>query len=243
MCINDKFGNFLGILTQAIEVSFPEKSKLINTNSSFRINWFTDELKQKRTTIHLLQDCYDSTPTENLRNIIKQHKYTYHNDLINAKKLAHDNFIPNSNNHQSALWKIINNNNIKKNSEINIPPNELTKYFTNVASNIVCKIPSCQVKISKVIPIHKKNSKDDPANYRPIVTIPFLAKIFEVALKDQITEQFERNNLFNLYQFSFRAKQSTTLAINSLIKLINQSFEDGLITDCVSHGILIKSLS
>ena len=329
--VNDKFENFLDILMQAIDYSFPEKSKLRNTDSSFRINWFTDELKQKRNTLHLLQDCYNNTPTENLRSIIKQYKSAYRKDLMIARKLAHDNFISISNNPQRAMWKIINNNKKGINPEININLNEFNTYFTSAASDIVSKIP-CQfnnnsflknlnpnitvenfhftevtyneiadiirrlkstnnkdpyninmkilgtikyiilvpltnlinicirnnsfpdlLKISKVIPIHKKESKSNPANYRPIVIIPFMSNIFEIILKDQITNYFEQNNLFNPYQFCFKAKQSTTLAINSLINIINQGYEDGLFTlskfldltegfDCISHEILIDKL-
>lgn len=110
------------------------------------------------------------------------------------------------------------------------------------------------LKLSKVVPIHKNGSIDEPANHRPIVIIPVFAKILEIVLKLQITFYFENFNLFNNCQFGFRAKKSTTLAINSLVDLINKGFEDSEFLhaqfldlskafDCVSHNILINKLT
>ena len=87
-----------------------------------------------------------------------------------------------------------------------------------------------------------------------ITIIPVFAKIYEIVLKLQITFYFENSNLFNNCQFGFRAKKSTTMAINTLLDLINKGFEDSDFSyvqfldlskafDCVSHNILISKLS
>lgn len=57
------------------------------------------------------------------------------------------------------------------------------------------------LKLSKVLPLFKKGSVNDPANYRPISIVPLFAKIFEVILKKQITNYFENHKLFQSIWF------------------------------------------
>lgn len=109
------------------------------------------------------------------------------------------------------------------------------------------------LKCSKVLPLFKSNCMDNPANYRPISIVPIFAKIFEVVLKIQITTYFENSNLFTSCQYGFRAKLSTTGAINSLINLVNKGFEANEFVhvqfldlskafDCVPHDNLLSKL-
>ena len=48
-----------------------------------------------------------------------------------------------------------------------------------------------QLKISKILPLHKKGSSSDAGNFRPIAIIPVLAKIFEKILKERLVAFFE----------------------------------------------------
>lgn len=109
------------------------------------------------------------------------------------------------------------------------------------------------LKLSKVIPLHKKDSIHDVENYRPISILPLFSKILETIIKIQLTQHFESNNLFSTSQFGFRAKLSTTLAINKLSEIISKGYEEGEYIhaqfldlskafDCVSHDVLISKL-
>lgn len=124
-------------------------------------------------------------------------------------------------------------------------------YLINVC--IVNNIFPESLKVSKVVPIYKKNNVDDPSNYRPISVIPCIAKIYEIILKTQLTIYLEFNKLLSPYQYGFRNNLSTTLAIDKLTSIINSGFEDGEYIcsqfldltkafDCVSHDILIHKL-
>ena len=58
------------------------------------------------------------------------------------------------------------------------------------------------LKISKVIPLYKK---DDPVNlsiYRPISLLQSISKIFEKAIIKQLADYLEENNL--MYKYSVR---------------------------------------
>ena len=52
-------------------------------------------------------------------------------------------------------------------------------------------------KTAIVTPVHKKGSKTDPNNYRPISIIPIIAKILEKIVLTRLTKFFENNNLLS----------------------------------------------
>ena len=109
------------------------------------------------------------------------------------------------------------------------------------------------LKIARVIPIYKKGPIDQISNYRPISIVPIFSKVFEMALKKQISTYFETNRLFSSSQFGFRSSRSTTMAINKLIEIVNGGYENGdylgalfcdlsKAFDCVSFNLLIGKL-
>src|SRR5436190_1977515 len=78
------------------------------------------------------------------------------------------------------------------------------------------------LKISKIIPIHKKGPETLRENYRPISILPCFSKIFERAVYVQLLNFLEFNNKINTSQFGFRPKKSTKSALVQFIeKVIN----------------------
>ena len=73
-----------------------------------------------------------------------------------------------------------------------------------------------QLKISKVIPLHKANDETLLSNYRPIALLLSVSKIFENVMLDQISNYFIDNNLLSMQQYGFRAKHSTEFAALNL---------------------------
>ena len=65
-----------------------------------------------------------------------------------------------------------------------------------------------QLKVSKIIPLHKANDKMFLTNYRPIALLPSISKIFEYILLEQLTSHFVENKLISPQQYGFRAKHS-----------------------------------
>lgn len=73
------------------------------------------------------------------------------------------------------------------------------------------------LKKSIVTPIFKSGNKDNVNNYRPISLLPTLSKIFEKIINSRLLNFLERHNLLSTNQYGFRAKKSTTDAINKLV--------------------------
>lgn len=70
-----------------------------------------------------------------------------------------------------------------------------------------------QLKRAVIKPIHKKDLKTDPNNYRPIALLPAVSKVFEKAMSNRVYSFCEKYKIFNDCQNGFRKKRSTTLAV------------------------------
>ena len=104
------------------------------------------------------------------------------------------------------------------------------------------QVPSV-LKIAKVIPIYKNQSKVDYTNYRPI----------EKLMHKRLSTFLDINNLVYSLQFGFRRKHLTTHALISPTESIRQTLDDGSFGcdifvdlqkafDTVDHEILLHKL-
>ena len=64
-------------------------------------------------------------------------------------------------------------------------------------------------KLSTVIPLFKKGSRNDPLNYRPVSLTSVCCKTMERLITEHLTGFLERELLLNPNQFGFRAGRST----------------------------------
>lgn len=110
-----------------------------------------------------------------------------------------------------------------------------------------------RLKLSVVKPIHKKGSKKDMKNYRPITLVPIIAKIYEKCMFTRLMNYCLALNLINKDQYGFQRHKSTDLAIFALLNEVLTSIDTKKLTtvlfldmskafDLVNHSILLLKL-
>ena len=115
-----------------------------------------------------------------------------------------------------------------------------------------CNVPNFY-KLSHIFPLHKKDSKSLPANYRPVSLTSHVVKVFERVIRKKIVHHLEANDIICSMQHGFRSGRSclTQLlhhlddALNSLTD--NHDFDSIYLDyakafDKVDHKILLKKL-
>ena len=80
-------------------------------------------------------------------------------------------------------------------------------------------------KMGNIIPVHKKESKNQVKNYRPISLLPIFGKIFEKILYDNLFKHFHENKLLTDKQSGFRAGDSCVSQLISITHEIYKSFD------------------
>ena len=68
-------------------------------------------------------------------------------------------------------------------------------------------------KTSRVTPIYKEGSREDPSNYRPIPVLSVIAKIFEKVIFDQTYKFLCDNKVLSESQSGFRPLHSTSTTL------------------------------
>ena len=109
------------------------------------------------------------------------------------------------------------------------------------------------LKVSKIIPLHKKGNAALLSNYRPISLLPTISKIFERVICNQLYTYFNDNELISEQQYGFRTRHSTELAAVKLVDYITKSMDNSKTPiniyidlskafDTIDFNILLKKL-
>ena len=85
--------------------------------------------------------------------------------------------------------------------------------------------PSIRKK-ANVIPVHKRNSRQNKENYRPISLLPIFGKIFEKLIFDSMYEHFYNHGFIIPNQSGFRPSDSAINQLLSITHNIYRAFEE-----------------
>ena len=110
------------------------------------------------------------------------------------------------------------------------------------------------MKIAKVTPIYKSDSRDEFSNYRPISLLPNFSKILEKLMSNRLNDFLNQNNILFEQQYGFRQKLSTDFALIELSDKIAEAIDKkkfmiGIFVDLskafdtLNHNILLQKLS
>ena len=164
---------------------------------------------------------------------------------------------------KKEIYKIIKSLNSNKSCGPNSIPTKVLHLLQDQISNHLATICNLSfstgvfpdfLKTAKVIPIHKKNSKLEVSNYRPISLLSNIDKIFEKLMHSRLIEFLEEKQILHYRQFGFRKDFSTNHAILTLLESIQKALDDGQFAcgifidlekafDTVSHDILLEKLN
>jgi len=122
----------------------------------------------------------------------------------------------------SELEKVIKTLNSKKSYGLDgIPQNIVKDTFKTTNAHLLSQVNDWAIngipenfKCARVTPLHKKGSKTDINNYRPISNLPVFSKLFEKCLLLRLEEELPE--MEGEHQHGFRKGHSTTTALLTL---------------------------
>ena len=81
-------------------------------------------------------------------------------------------------------------------------------------------------KLANVVPVHKKESTQDPLNYRPVSLLSCISKIFEKLVFNHVYQYLDDFHLLSSKQSGFRPGDSTVNQVCFITHMIYKSLQN-----------------
>ena len=94
-----------------------------------------------------------------------------------------------------------------------------------------------RLKLARVVPVHKGDSKKDKKNFRPISILPIIDKIFETLLYDRLIDFLNDERILSENQFGFRKNKSTEQAVLKVFDHLSPTYQKGGYSICIFADI------
>ncbi|KAL4082915.1 hypothetical protein QTP88_029569 [Uroleucon formosanum] len=217
----------------------------------------------------IIKDIYPTSTPKDYLNLVNSYfattgKRLVDNNFSNSTNNIQSNFGINTNNksNTSSNFKLdtigsheVKNilNNLNNNSAPGVD-GYTALFFKQTGDNVILPIVhiiNCSVtngtvpdelKVARIVPIHKKGDKTDFTNYRPISIVGILAKILEKIIKNQLLDYLERDKLIFTGQYGYR-KNVASVPLNDIKFLrelkkyeeIDKIVSEVAINKCINH--------
>ena len=189
-------------------------------------------------------------------------RYRSHPSIVTIRKFCNSkSHFSIKNVQKEEILKELNNLNINKATQNTDIPTKIIKENSDIFGDFIFSNLNCCINTSSypsllkradITPVHKKDSKSEKINYRPVSILSNISKGYERIMFKQMSEFFE-SSFFSKYQCGFRKGFSAQHCLVSILEKWKSAAENkksfgALLTylsnafDCFSHDLLIAKL-
>ena len=190
-------------------------------------------------------------------------RYRNHPSIAAIKKFCNSKFhFSFKNVQEEEILKELNNLNINKATQNTDIPTKIIQENSDIFGDFIFSNFNCYINTSSypsllkradITPVHKKDSKSEKNNYRPVSILSNISKVYERIIFKQMSEFFE-SSFFSKYQCGFRKGFSAQHCLVSMLEKWKSATDNkksfgALLTDlskafdCLSHDLLIAKLN